>query len=173
MAIYGQMERTEWVRPMIHWIDIVAPALKEVHRIWIGLRRARLMPHLASYNDFAAATRGRVADAATLLITVPSDGRGATFRQIGAGIAPLLPGCREGVSLAGLAAPRDRDAVRGLLQRVFAHRQPDCHRGPAPPDSPARAYELLLLPFGDDGLRVCSIAGVCALQTAARSEAPS
>ncbi len=143
---------------MMTWIDIVSPQLRSTHQHWMSFRHARLLPHLDHYNGFVTAARGLVPDERSAVIAVPSDGGPAVFRRVGATLrATLLEGVADGRSVAEIPSVPARDTVRTHLRQVFAHRQPDCRRLMARRPEGAVDFEMLLLPFGDDQLRVCLI----------------
>lgn len=136
----------------IAWIDIASPTLRSVHQEWIRLRGSRILPTLNDYESFsrsaaAAATRDRTAS----LMVPPNDT--PVFRRIEPAVARLVGGCGPGDRITAMSSMVDRVNVAQPFQKVVSMRQPICRRQ-QPNARGENAHEVLMLPFGDGGLKV-------------------
>lgn len=140
----------------VKWIDIVSPRLREVHRIWCDLRGAHLLPHLRNYNMLLPAVRDRD----SLCAVFPARESAPAFRSVGVHVTAWFPELHAGLRFSDIRSVMVRTAVTVPFHSVCSERQPDCRRGLIGSGSARLPYEELLLPFGDDRLRVCLVHAV-------------
>jgi len=141
---------------MVRWIDIVSPRLRNIHRAWCDLRGRNLIPHLHDYNRFLPAAPERDSVCAVF----PAQGRPPSFRNVGASLTPRFPDLRNGLAFSEIRSIVVRTTVTVPFHEVCASRQPDCRRGTLGMPAVGHPFEQLLIPFGDDRLRVCLVHAV-------------
>lgn len=138
---------------MVKWIDIVSPDLRGVHQLWCDLRNSSLIPHLKQYNAFIVS----VDESASLSAVFPANRVPPAFRSVGAALRRDYPTLRSGMSFTDVQPLVTRTLLTVPFHETCANRQPECRRGSVRLQSGERRYEQLLLPFGDDRLRVCLV----------------
>lgn len=135
---------------MINWIDIVSADLRAVHRRWCELRGRHYIPHLTDYNRFVTT----VSDAVSLSAVFPGAARPPAFRSVGAEVHREFPELHDGIAFPEIHSVTARTTHTVPFHGVHGSRQPDCRRGVVGSAMRGRPFEQLLLPFGDDQLRV-------------------
>lgn len=140
----------------INWIDITSPALREVHKLWCEQRGAALNPHLKQYNAFVV----RIEQNASLSAIFPAGNVAPAFRSVGVTVLQDYPDLKGGMSFDKIQPIIVRTLLTVPFHEVRTSRQPSCRRGRFGPHGRGRDFEQLLLPFGDDRLRVCLIHAV-------------
>lgn len=142
---------------MINWIDILSPKLRQLHQDWIHYRGNHMMPGVGDYNAFASIDSVTEAGAASTAVLLPAEG-GPVFKHVGGQLYDVLPDCKSGMRFTDLKSPMVRTAVTAPYHRIVTSRQPEIRRNRGSGD--AADFELLLLPFSDNKLRVRIIHGV-------------
>lgn len=137
----------------VKWIDITSQALREVHQLWCGLRGKALIPHLKDYNNFVV----RIEEDASLSAIFPVKNAPPAFRTVGVTVLHDYPSLKDGISFDEIKPIIDRTLLTVPFHEVRSNRQPDCRRGQFGHANRGRTFEQLLLPFGDDRLRVCLV----------------
>lgn len=139
---------------MINWIDILSPALRQLHKDWVYFRGASLMPSVSQYNHFINSPTVKEAHSVTATVLLPAD-EPAVFRHIGPKLAGLFPGCRAGMKFTEFQSSITRAALTRSFLRVAASRQPEARRTRDDLTTAAKSdHEILLLPFSDNKLQV-------------------
>lgn len=137
----------------IKWIDITSPALREIHQFWCGMRGVALIPHLKQYNAFVVG----IEESASLSAVFPVKNAPPAFRTVGVTVLKEYPDLKSGLSFDKIQPIIARTLLTVPFHEVRSNRQPDCRRGRAGTANSGRSFEQLLLPFGDDRLRVCLV----------------
>ncbi len=138
------------------WIDIVSPTLRSLHQTWIGFRGTRLMAHVNDYNRFV----GHAAANVSLSVIFPTDGGSPVVKHAGDTVRQVLPNVWAGLRFEDITSTVNRTVLSTPFHAVANGRQPDARRGQWRNVDGIQAYEQLLLPFGNDQLRVCVIHAV-------------
>ena len=138
---------------MINWIDILSPKLRKLHGDWIHFRGPHLMPSVTDYNTFARAESVDQASDHSASVILPAEG-GPLFKHVGPDLCAALPGCAPGMRFSDISSPAHRAAVTAPFHRIVSSRQPEVRRRRG---NSERDFEMLLLPFCDNKLRVCII----------------
>jgi hypothetical protein len=141
---------------MIKWIDILSPRLRAIHQDWMALRDAYIMPHLRDYNRFISSPLLASDAGKAVCIVAPVDGK-PVVRSVGGKLEAVLPSCRNGMRLADACPAIHRNPLALQLPRVLQSRQAETRRGRYRAGRDVGEFEVLFLPFGDDGLRVCLV----------------
>lgn len=141
---------------MIKWIDIFSPHLRAIHQDWMALRGAHIMPHLRDYNRFVSSPLLTAEADRSVCIIAPTDGK-PVVRSVGGKLQTVLPSCRSGMRLADACPAIERNLLALQLMRVLQSRQAETRRGRYHVGRDAKEFELLFLPFADEGLRVCLV----------------
>ena len=138
------------------WIDIVSPTLRSLHQTWIGFRGTRLMAHVNDYNRFV----GHAAADVSLSVIFPTDGGSPVVKHAGDTVRQGLPNVWAGLRFEDITSTVNRTVLSTPFHAVANGRQPDARRGQWRNVDGIQAYEQLLLPFGNDQLRVCVVHAV-------------
>ncbi|MEQ8395071.1 hypothetical protein [Thalassobaculum sp.] len=138
---------------MVKWIDITSPTLRNVHQIWCEMRGDALIPHLKSYNTFLPVAHNDD----TICAIFPAQSGSPAFRSVGVNLVYYFPDVSDGLPFAQIKSIIARTALTVPFHEVCSNRQPDCRRAKVGGGLNGRSYEQLLMPFGDDHLRVCLV----------------
>jgi hypothetical protein len=137
----------------IAWIDIASPELRIVHQEWIRIRGSKMMPTMADHQNFLVTAPVHAGRERSAALTIADHGAVPVFRVIGPAVAHLQGGCLAGDRITDMASMVDRVNVALPFTKIVSTRQPACRRQ-QPTARDAQGHEVLMLPFGDAGMRV-------------------
>lgn len=139
------------------WIDIISPALRNLHRDWILFRGNFMMPEVQSFNQFADIDAVSAIAPASATVMLPAQGA-PIFKHVGALLTDLLPDCSSGMLFSDLRSPISRAAATEPFLRLCRSRQPEARRLQSSHATRVKHdHEMLLLPFADHKFRVCVV----------------